>query len=133
MNDRAAPFILLVEDEPADAHLVRLGLRESHIGANLHHVSDGQAALDYLYAPNHRRPSLILLDLNMPRMNGLECLAALKNDRALADIPVVVLTTSAAERDITAARTAGAIAFLTKPVDVRQFFAAIDSLKRYLQ
>lgn len=129
----AAPFvILLAEDEAADAHLVRLAFKASHIRADIHHVPDGQAALDFLRDAGNPRPDLILLDLNMPRMNGIECLVALKRDPALADIPVVILTTSAAERDIAATQAAGAAAFITKPADVLAFFAAIGSLDRYL-
>lgn len=133
MNETGSKLVLLVDDEAADAHLVRLGLKENDICAAVRHAVDGREALEFLRDGAHPRPSLILLDLNMPRMNGLECLATLKRDAALAEIPVVVLTTSGAERDIVAARSAGAAAFITKPIDVLQFFAAMRGLKEYLQ
>ena len=128
--------ILLVEDEAADAHLVKAALAENHILADLHHVLDGREALEYLrrQGPRYataRRPDLILLDLNMPRMDGRECLAALKADPGLADIPVVVLTTSAVERDVLASYKLGAAGFITKPLDVLQFIAAIRELGEY--
>ncbi len=137
MNKTAQPFtILLAEDEAADAHLVRTALFENHILTDLHHVTDGREALEYLRHQGPRfadapRPDLILLDLNMPRMDGRECLLALKRDPDLADIPVVVLTTSEVERDVLASYTLGAAGFITKPVDVNQFITAIRDLGVY--
>ncbi len=117
--------ILLVEDEPADAHLTRMAFEEAGVTVDLHHVSHGLEALDFLYrrppymeAP---RPALILLDLNMPRMNGYEFLDALRGDATLADIPVVVLTTSDVERDLEATRDRGAADYIVKPVDLDVF------------
>ena len=128
--------ILLAEDEPADAHLVKTALTENHILADLRHVIDGREVLEYLRRQGPRfadvpRPDLILLDLNMPRMDGRECLTALKQDPVLADIPVVVLTTSEVERDVLASYTLGAAGFISKPVDVVQFMAAIRDLGVY--
>ncbi len=137
MNKTAQLFtILLAEDEAADAHLVRTALSENHILTDLHHVTDGREALEYLRHQGPRfadapRPDLILLDLNMPRMDGRECLLALKRDPDLADIPVVVLTTSEVERDVLASYTLGAAGFITKPVDVNQFITAIRDLGVY--
>ena len=131
------PFvILLVEDEPADAHLVKAAIRENHILAELSHVVDGYEALEYLRREGPRfanapRPDLILLDLNMPRMDGRKCLAALKKDPDLRTIPVVVLTTSDVERDVFASYNSGAAGFITKPMDVVQFMAAIHDLGSY--
>lgn len=132
----AKPFdILLLEDEPADAHLVRVSLKDARVHCQLHHVLDGRAGLDFLYRrPPHEaapRPDLILLDLNMPRMNGREFLVAIKADPALADIPVVVLTTSEVERDVEASYKSGAAGYITKPVDMEQFVAAIGQLSDY--
>lgn len=117
--------ILLVEDEPADAYLTRLAFEEAGIAAHLHHVGHGHEALDFLHrrppyleAP---RPGLILLDLNMPRMNGYEFMTALRAEPAFADIPVVVLTTSDVERDIEATRNYGAADYIVKPVDMDAF------------
>ncbi len=137
MNFRNQPFtILLAEDEPADAHLVRTALSENHILTDLRHVADGREALEYLRHQGPRfadapRPDLILLDLNMPRMDGRQCLLALKRDPDLADIPVVVLTTSEVERDVLASYTLGAAGFITKPVNVTQFITAIRDLGVY--
>ena len=128
--------ILLAEDEPADAHLVKAALDENKIPADLHHVVDGRAALEFLRRQGPRfanapRPDLILLDLNMPRMDGRECLAAIKQDAALCDIPVVILTTSEVERDVVAAYNLGAAGYITKPVDIKQFIEAIHGLGEY--
>ena len=128
--------ILLAEDEPADAHLVKTALSESHILADLRHVQDGREVIEYLRREGPRfaaapRPDLILLDLNMPRMDGRECLAALKQVPEFADIPVVVLTTSEVERDVLASYKLGAAGFITKPLDVLQFITAIRDLGVY--
>ena len=131
------PFdILLVEDEPADAHLVRAALKENKVFCNLHHVLDGVEALAFLrrQGENYRDaplPDMILLDLNMPRMNGREFLAAVKADAALQAIPVVVLTTSDVERDVVVSYKLGAAGYITKPVDMAQFIDAIRQLGNY--
>ncbi|WKJ88673.1 response regulator [Methylomonas montana] len=127
--------ILLLEDEPADAHLVRISLRDARVHCRLHHVLDGREGVDFLHRkPPYQdapRPDLILLDLNMPRMNGREFLAAIKAEEALCDIPVVVLTTSEVERDVEASFKNGASGYITKPVDIEQFTAAIAQLSDY--
>lgn len=131
------PFdILLVEDEPSDAHLVKMAIQENKIWCHLHHVVDGVEALAYLHKEGETyaqavRPDLILLDLNMPRMNGREFLAAIKADPNLAMIPVVVLTTSEVERDVVASYRLGAASYITKPVDIEQFIDAIRQLDQY--
>lgn len=137
ITENAAAFdILLVEDEPADAHLVRSALKESKVFCNLHHVVDGIEALAFLRCEGERyrtapRPDMILLDLNMPRMNGREFLAQIKLDEAFKAIPVVVLTTSDVERDIVASYHLGAAGYITKPVDMDQFVDAIRQLGNY--
>ncbi len=128
--------ILLAEDELADAHLVKAALRENKIIAELQHVIDGREALEYLHrkAPrfeNAVRPNLILLDLNMPRMDGREFLAAIKHEPELKDIPVVVLTTSEVERDVVSSYDLGASGYITKPIDVVDFMAVIRDLTEY--
>lgn len=135
--ENAVPFdVLLVEDEPSDAHLVRSALKESKIFCNLHHVTDGIEALAFLRCQGEHylgapRPDMILLDLNMPRMNGREFLTEVKLDETLKAIPVVVLTTSDVERDIVVSYHLGAAGYITKPVDIEQFIDAIRQIGNY--
>jgi CheY-like chemotaxis protein len=137
MLENAQPFdILLIEDEPADANLVRAALKQNKVFCKLHHVTDGVEALAFLRHEGDAyrtapRPDLILLDLNMPRMNGRELLSAVKSDEALASIPIVVLTTSDAERDVLASYQLGAASYITKPVDMDRFIAAIRQIDSY--
>lgn len=128
--------VLLVEDSQVDAHLTRAALEENRFAVAVHHVSDGVEALAYLRGeqspvPDTARPDLILLDLNMPRMNGREFLTAMKADPALSDIPVVILTTSDVEQDVVASYRLGAAGYVTKPVDLEQFIHAINQLGNY--
>lgn len=132
INENAIPFdILLVEDEESDANLVRAALKENRVYCNLHHVLDGVDALAFLRRQDAVRPDLILLDLNMPRMNGREFLEVIKADSELKTIPVVVLTTSDVERDVVASYKLGAAGYVTKPVDMDQFIDAIRQLDNY--
>lgn len=127
--------ILLVEDEPADAHLVRLAFEEGKVLVELHHVSDGIEAFAFLrhqgsYA-SAPVPDLILLDLNMPRMDGRTFLQRLKVDGALQGLPVVVLTTSDAERDMLDSYNHFAAGFIVKPVDVDDFIDVVRGIGDY--
>ncbi|MER0443701.1 response regulator [Streptomyces sp. Edi4] len=122
--------VLLVEDDIADAMLIEEAL--SQRGArNLVRVTDGVAALEHLRAPDSVRPDLIVLDLNMPRMNGRELLRVLKTDEDLQTIPVVVLTTSAAPDDVAGAYTSHANAYVTKPVNLEEFEQAVQSIDAF--
>ena len=130
--------ILLVEDDPAHAEIVRRNFGESRLANRLIHLSDGQAALDYLYrrADYHDparspRPALILLDLRLPRVDGLEVLKTIKTDPGLRRIPVVILTTSAAETDRVRAYDSHANSYLVKPIDVPRFVALLEALGCY--
>jgi len=131
--------ILLVEDEAADACLVRLALRDAEKNSQLHHVSDGAEALAFIQRQEERfaavpRPRLILLDLNMPRMNGREFLRAFRADSSFNDIPVVVFSTSEYERDKESCYALGANDFVTKPVDIDEFIAAVKGIEdRWMQ
>ncbi|MFJ9339173.1 response regulator [Streptomyces sp. NPDC101733] len=131
MTATARPFdVLLVEDDVADAMLIEEALSER--GArNLVQVTDGVAALEFLRAPDSVRPDLIVLDLNMPRMNGRDLLQILKSDESLQTIPVVVLTTSSAPEDVTGAYSSHANAYVTKPVNLDEFERAVQSIDAF--
>jgi CheY-like chemotaxis protein len=121
--------ILLVEDDPGDALITREALEHSKVLNNLHCLANGEEAIAYLrregdYA-NATRPDLILLDLNLPRVDGREVLAEIKADPALRRIPVVVLTTSSAEEDILRSYDLHANAYVTKPVDFERFVEVV--------
>ncbi len=127
--------VLLVEDEPADAHLVRLAFEEGHVLADLHHVLDGVEAFAFLrregaYA-HVPTPELILLDLNMPRMDGRQFLRKIKDDPILHTLPVVVLTTSDAERDMLDSYDHFAAGYIVKPVDVDDFIKVVRGIGDY--
>jgi two-component system, chemotaxis family, response regulator Rcp1 len=127
--------ILLVEDNPADARLVKEALSEAHVKVNAFWVQDGVEALDFLYRRGEyaarRRPNLILLDLNLPKLGGNEVLQQIKQDPVLRTIPVVILSSSNALRDIQDAYAAHANSFLTKPVDFDEFMALIRLIDAY--
>ncbi|MEU9133841.1 response regulator [Kitasatospora sp. NPDC048540] len=131
MTSPARPFdVLLVEDDVADAMLIEEALSER--GArNLVQVTDGLAALEHLRAPGTVRPDLIVLDLNMPRMNGRDLLKVLKTDEDLRTIPVVVLTTSSAPDDVTGAYSSHANAYVTKPVNLDEFEQAVQTIDAF--
>ncbi|MFF4322905.1 response regulator [Streptomyces sp. NPDC001568] len=131
MTTPARPFdVLLVEDDMADALLIEEALSER--GArNLVQVTDGVAALEHLRAPGTVRPDLIVLDLNMPRMNGRDLLRVLKADENLQTIPVVVLTTSSAPDDVAGAYSSHANAYVTKPVNLEEFEQAVQSIDAF--
>ncbi len=138
MNTGEAIVILLAEDDPAHAEIIRRTMKISRIANRLEHVSDGQQALDYLYRREKYadpavspRPGLILLDLRMPRVDGLDVLRQVKSDPDMARIPTVILTTSAAETDIARAYDAHANSYLVKPVDFDKFTQMMDSVGFY--
>lgn len=124
--------VLLVEDDPGDELMTREAFEDNRIGHSLHVVRDGEEALDFLYRRaafrNAPRPDLVLLDLNLPKYDGRQVLAQVKSDPDLARIPIVVLTTSAAEEDIRRSYELHANAYVTKPVDAHQFMAAIKRI-----
>ncbi|MFG6440153.1 response regulator [Roseateles sp. LKC17W] len=128
--------ILLVEDNPADMRLIREALDEDGMGTTaLHWSTSGESALDYLHARGDHAgralPDLVLLDLNLPGLNGHEVLAEIKNDTALRRIPVVVLTSSAARNDVLAAYDAHANAYIVKPDSYDSVLTLVGSLRRY--
>ena len=123
--------ILLVEDDAADAMLIEEALAQRGATRTVSQVDDGIAALEYLRDPARRTPDLIVLDLNMPRMNGRELLAVLKNDEDFKAIPIVVLTTSGAPDDVSAAYRGHSNAYITKPVNLDDFIAAVQSIDAF--
>jgi len=127
--------LLLVEDNPGDVRLTREALKDGKIINKLHVAEDGVEALAYLRREgkyhNAVRPELILLDLNLPKKDGREVLAEIKADMALKSIPVVVLTSSAAEQDIVKSYNLHANCYVTKPVDLDQFINVVKSIEHF--
>ncbi|WP_327188427.1 response regulator [Streptomyces xinghaiensis] len=134
MNTPRPIEVLLVEDDPGDVLMTREAF-EDKIGNTLHVVQDGEEALDFLYQRGDHvgapRPDLILLDLNLPKYDGRQVLEQVKSDSELSTIPVVVLTTSAAEEDILRSYKLHANAYVTKPVDLDAFISAIRQIDEF--
>ncbi|WP_329500122.1 response regulator [Kitasatospora herbaricolor] len=123
--------VLLVEDDTADAMLIEEALFDRGSARTITRAEDGVAALEYLRDSLRRLPDLIILDLNMPRLNGRELLHVLKTDADLQQIPVVVLTTSSAPEDITSSYRHHANAYVTKPVNLDDFTRAAQSIDAF--
>lgn len=127
--------ILLVEDNPGDVRLTVEALKDGKVRNNLHTVSDGEAAMKFLrrQEPYTRavRPDLILLDLNLPKKDGLEVLAEIKADPDLKLLPVVILTVSRSEKDILQSYNLNASCYISKPVDLDQFFQVVRSIENF--
>jgi CheY-like chemotaxis protein len=133
-----ARVILLADDDPDDVRMTRRALVENQLGDEVYTVGDGEELLDFL---NHRgkftppalspRPALVLLDLNMPKMDGREALAGIRSDPKLRRIPVVVMSTSAAERDIDRAYDIGANSFISKPITLAELVEVTRALGQY--
>ena len=124
--------VLLVEDDPGDELMTREAFEDNKIGNTLHVAHDGEEALDFLYrrGAHAGAPSvdLILLDLNLPKYDGRQVLEVIKSDPELTHVPVVILTTSSSEEDILRSYKLHANAYVTKPVDVNQFIAAVRQI-----
>ncbi|HVW86576.1 MAG TPA: response regulator [Bryobacteraceae bacterium] len=141
MNEQNKPkpiTILMADDDAEDCDMARAAIEKNHLLNHFVAVSDGEELLNYLY---HRgawsneadspRPGMILLDLNMPKMDGREALASIKEDPQLRQIPIVILTTSQAEEDIFASYDLGANSFITKPVTFEQLVDVMRGLSQY--
>ncbi len=132
---RSSLQILVVDDDDADALMISEALESANTQAIVERVADGREALDYLRKEGRfaeaRRPDLILLDLNMPRMDGRETLAAIKSDEQLKAIPVVILTTSGATPDIVSSYQHRANAYVTKPFGLDDFEATVRQIDRF--
>ena len=133
-----APVVLLVEDNPHHAEIIFRLLRNRRIAHRIQHVSDGEAALDYLYRRGayadhllYPTPHLVLLDLRLPKVDGLEVLKHIKSSEDLRSLPVVVVSSSEADRDIAAAYRQHANSYLVKPIDYEKFVVMIETLGLY--
>jgi two-component system, response regulator len=127
-------IILLVEDNLSDVELTRRALQKSHIANRMIVAEDVQEALDYLFGRDSHKnelPALILLDLKLPKVDGLQVLRQIRADERTSHLPVVILTTSNEEQDITQSYDLGANSYIRKPVDFNQFVEAIQYLGLY--
>jgi len=135
MDGRSPIEILLVEDNPGDERLTREALKEGKVYHKLHWAKDGVDAMEFLHQrgkyKDAPRPDIILLDLNLPKKDGREVLAVVKNDADLKHIPVVVLTTSEAEEDVLKSYSLHANCYVTKPVDLEKFIHVVQSIDRF--
>ncbi|MFZ4617985.1 MAG: response regulator [Rectinemataceae bacterium] len=138
MEEKGQVEILLVEDNPNDAELAMRALRKHKLANNLVHVADGAIALDFLFARGEYsgrdvavKPRLILLDLKLPKVDGLEVLKAVKSDPRTAQIPIVVLTSSREERDLIETYRLGVNSYILKPVDFEKFVEVVRELGYY--
>jgi two-component system, response regulator len=130
--------ILLVEDNPNDAEMVIKALEKNKISNKIFHISDGEEALDFIFArekyigrKNDLKPKVILLDLKLPKVSGLEVLKALKSDPVTRIIPVIVMTTSREESDMIESYQIGVNSYIVKPVDFDKFVEAIKVIGMY--
>ncbi|HEX5840219.1 MAG TPA: response regulator [Anaerolineales bacterium] len=138
MNELQAVEILLVEDNPRDAELTIRALKRKNLANNLYHVEDGVEALDFLFGRGkysnrdmNEPPKVVLLDLKLPRINGLEVLSALKADERTRTIPVVIITSSAEDPDVKKAYELGANSYVIKPVQFDSFMEAMVKIGIY--
>jgi len=138
MNDMTEVEILLVEDNAADAELALRALKSHHFANNVTVVSDGEEALDFIFAQGafsrrkvEDRPKVVILDLKLPKVDGLEVLRAMKGDPRTRIIPVVVLTSSKEESDIVESYRLGVNSYIVKPVDFEKFVESVKTLGFY--
>jgi CheY-like chemotaxis protein len=123
--------ILLIDDSAADVRLTIEALKEANVQKQIHVAYDGESAMEFLRQPGQRRPDLILLDLNLPGMDGREVLAELKGAPDLSIIPIVILTTSRSEEDILRTYRLHANCYITKPVDLNQFIRVVQAIEDF--
>ncbi len=132
MNADLHPLdILLVEDNPDDAELIFYALKKFNLARSVVHLQDGEAALTYLRDPARPLPQVVFLDVQLPCINGLDVLAALRQQKRTARLPVVMLTSSAVEDDILTSYQRGANSYVVKPIDFDEFVATIRNTAFY--
>ncbi len=138
MKSKEEVEILLVEDNPTDVELTLRALKKNNLSNKVHVVTDGAEALDYLFATGdykereiNKRPKVVLLDLKLPKVDGLEVLKKLKSDERTKNIPVVVLTSSKEEQDRIESYKLGVNSYIVKPVDFEQFTKSVQGLGLY--
>ena len=131
LNMRKSRPLLLVEDDNVDTLTIEHALKDLNVTNPLVHSGNGEQALEYLKTDGNKKPCVILLDLNMPKVNGIEFLKAIKADKELKKIPVIVLTTSGEERNIVKSFELGAAGYMVKPVDYKKFVEAIRIIHLY--
>lgn len=135
MNAENQTDILLVEDNPRDAEMTLRTLRKLNLASRVVHVRDGQAALDWFFGanaqPSTRYPKIVLLDLKLPKMDGLDVLRALRADERTRRQPVVIMTSSREDRDVNESYELGVNSYIVKPVDFDRFSAVVAELGRY--
>ncbi|MEJ0103597.1 MAG: response regulator [Bacteroidota bacterium] len=138
MNINEEVEILLAEDNPEDAEITIRALRKVNLANKLVHVEDGQEALDFLFSTGDfsgrtavSQPRLILLDIKMPKVDGIEVLRRIKADETIRNIPVVIMTSSSEERDIMESYNLGVNSYVVKPVEFNQFLKAVSELGLY--
>ncbi len=130
--------ILLVEDNPDDAELTTRALKKHNLANKLHWVKDGEEALNFIFAEGsyanrrvEQKPKVVLLDLKLPKVDGLEVLKKVKSDERMKSIPIVILTSSTEERDVVESYRLGVNSYIRKPVDFEEFVQAVAELGLY--
>ena len=123
--------VLLVEDNPQDAELTVRAFKRQNLINTLHHVTDGEQALDFFFTQNQPNPRVVLLDLKLPKVNGLEVLEQLRANPRTREVPVVILTSSKEDKDLEKAYALGANSYIVKPVDFNNFAHAVGQLGMY--
>jgi len=134
INDDQEVEVLVVEDDPNDAELITRALRKNNLANRLVHLKDGAEAVDFLLGQEEApidRPRVILLDLKLPKLNGIEVLRRLKADERTKTIPVVILTSSQEDRDLSEAYSLGVNSYVTKPINFDEFVKAVSELGMY--
>jgi CheY-like chemotaxis protein len=129
---RSEPYILLVDDDPEDCDIIQIAFRRSRFPYSVKTLHNGEECMHYLWSlKDHEHPALILLDLNMPKINGHETLAEIRKNKATQHIPIIMLTTSSSDRDIVSSYQLGANSYITKPATMEALIRMGESFYDY--